>query len=141
VLVGPWPAPSGEKTSVTGPVSIVPAPYGRNLDRLARAARLRTMRVERFDADLWSKEGSDGPPAQSSRQKKLVRPDRWALRCGEYELDVEGRSAETPPLPGSCLYEASSASRWPPEVSVEVASPGGHRALRPRPAQLAWLLR
>ena len=119
VLVGAVARSIRGETSVTGPVSIVPAPYGRNLDRLARALGSDNAR-ERFDADLWGKEGSDGPPLKFAAET-LVRPDRWALRCGEYELDVEGRSAETPRYQ-ELLYEASRFE-VAAEVSVEVASP------------------
>jgi hypothetical protein len=119
VLVGAVARLIRGETNVTGPVSIVPAPYGRNLDRLARALGSAGAR-QRFDADTWGAEGTDGA-ALKLTPEQLVRPDRWALRCGEFELDVEGRSPETPRYQ-ELLYE-SLRFEVAEEVSVEVAAP------------------
>lgn len=119
VLVGAVARGIRGETGATGPVAIVPAPYGRNLDRLARALVSAHAR-ERYDTEMWGTGGSDGPPIKLDAEK-LVRPERWALRCGEHDVDVEGRSAETPRYQ-ELLYE-SSRFEVAAEVSVEVAAP------------------
>lgn len=119
VLVGAVARSIRGETNATGPVSIVPAPYGRNLDRLAKALGSAGAR-ERSGADLWGREGSDGPALKLTAEN-LVRPERWALRCGEFEVDVEGRSSETPRYQ-ELLYE-SSRFEVAADVSIEVASP------------------
>ena len=118
VLVGPVArAIRGERGS-HGPVSIVPAPYGRNLDRLARAlwsahARLRVEPGE-------DPSGSDTVPVKLTAEK-LVRGERWMLRCGAHDLDVEGRQPRAPRYQ-ELLYEAARFE-LAGGVSVEVGSP------------------
>ena len=119
VLVGSVARAIRGETGTSGPVSIVPAPYGRNLDRLARALVSAHAR-ERYDADMWGGGGSDGPHLKLDAEK-LVRPERWALRCGEHDLDVEGRSPEAPRFQ-ELLYE-SSRFEVASEVTIEVAAP------------------
>lgn len=119
VLVGAVARSIRGETNAAGPVSIVPAPYGRNLDRLARALGSAGAR-ERLEAGSWGSGGTDAP-ALKLTPEQLVRPDRWALHCGEFELDVEGRSPETPRYQ-ELLYE-SSRFEVAEEVSVEVAAP------------------
>lgn len=119
VLVGAVARSIRGEAGATGPVSIVPAPYGRNLDRLARALTSAHAR-ERYDAQLLGHDGSDGSSVKFTGEK-LVRPERWALRCGEYDLDVEGRSSETPRYQ-ELLYEASRF-QVAEEVSIEVGAP------------------
>jgi hypothetical protein len=119
VLVGAVARAIRGETGASGPVAIVPAPYGRNLDRLARALVSAHAR-ERYDVEMWGTGGSDGPPIKFDTER-LVRSDRWALRCGEHELDVEGRSPETPRFQ-ELLYE-SSRFQVTSEVTVEVAAP------------------
>ena len=121
VLVGPVANAIRGDTSARGPVAIVPAPYGRNLDRLARAltaahARLRPASSRATPPDL---------PTETVAVKldadKLLRSDRWPLRCGEHDLDIEGRSARSSRYQ-ELLYEAARFE-LAPEVSVEVAAP------------------
>ena len=119
VLVGAVARAIRGETGASGPVAIVPAPYGRNLDRLARALVSAHAR-ERYDSGMWATGGSDGPPVKFDAER-LVRLERWALRCGEHDLDVEGRSPETPRFQ-ELLYE-SSRFEVAAEVSVEVAAP------------------
>jgi hypothetical protein len=119
VLVGAVARAIRGETRARGPVAIVPAPYGRNLDRLARAL-VSTHARERYDAEMWGTGGSDGPPIKFDAEK-LVRPERWALRCGDHDLDVEGRAPETPRFQ-ELLYE-SSRFEVASEVTVEVAAP------------------
>ena len=120
VLVGPVASAIRGDSSARGPVAIVPAPYGRNLDRLARAlmsarARLRT----EGDPGLYTT-AADTVPVKLDAEK-LLRAERWALRCGEHDVDVEGRPAGSPRYQ-ELLYEASKFE-LAPEVSVEVAAP------------------
>jgi hypothetical protein len=53
--------------------------------------------------------------------EKLVRPQRWTLRCGVHDLDIEGRPAGVPRFQ-ELLYEAVKFE-LAPDVSIEVASP------------------
>jgi hypothetical protein len=118
VLVGPVARAIRGEAGAGGPVTIVPAPYGRNLDRLARAlwAAHARLRVE-------GGEGAGGAstvPVKLSADK-LVRAERWTLVCGEHELDVEGRPDGVPRYQ-ELLYEAGRVE-VADDVRVEVAAP------------------
>ncbi len=116
VLVGPVArAIRGEKRA-RGPVSIVPAPYGRNLDRLVRALHSAHAR-KRLD----SNPRHDTEEQVKLTPEKLVGASRWAVRCGMHELDVEGRPKGVPRYQ-ELLYEAN-AYELASELKVEVASP------------------
>jgi hypothetical protein len=121
VLVGPVARAIRGETTARGPVSIVPAPYGRNLDRLARALWSAHARL-RVDPDATRVGGVEGDtmPVKLTAEK-LLRAERWTLRCGDYDLDVEGRPADGPRYQ-ELLYEAARFE-VAPEVSVEVAAP------------------
>lgn len=113
VVVGPVGAAIRGDASARGPVAIVPAPYGRNLERLARAlnsahARRRGAR----DAENL---------AIKMNAEKLASPERWMLRCGVHDLDIEGRAAGLPRYQ-ELLYEAGSFE-LEPGLKVEVGSP------------------
>ncbi len=117
VLVGAVGEEIRANARVGGPVAIVPAPYGRNLDRLSRAlssahARLR-MRP--------GKESEENSVPVKMNAEKLSRGLRWELRCGAYDLDIEGRPDGLPRYQ-ELLYEASRFE-IATDVSVEVASP------------------
>ena len=119
VLVGAVARSVRGSGPVDGPVSIVPAPYGRNLDRLARALAAAKA-AERIDGN------PAGPAAQSTTAvriapDRLVRAERWTLSCGEVPLDVEGRSADTPRYQ-ELLYESVRVT-LADDVTVEVAAP------------------
>jgi hypothetical protein len=129
VLIGsPALAIRGEVTA-RGPVAIVPAPYGRNYDRLATAlvgqhAGLRSDRVVGVDRGV--------PVPVKLTADKLARGRRWLLRFAGYDLDVEaaGKNAvgahsdgeAVAPRYQELLYE-SNRFELSPGVSVEVASP------------------
>jgi hypothetical protein len=117
VLVGAVARAIRGETGARGPVAIVPAPYGRNLDRLVRALT-SAHACERFEGELT---GPGSGNAVKLSAEDFVQPKRWTLRCDEHELDVEGRSAETPRYQ-ELLYEASRFD-VAEEVSVEVAAP------------------
>ena len=53
--------------------------------------------------------------------EKLVRGQRWTLRCGAHDLDIEGRAAGSPSYQ-ELLYEAARFE-LAGDLSVEVASP------------------
>lgn len=113
VVVGPIGAAIRGDTSARGPVAIVPAPYGRNLERLSRAlsaAHARRRGVTEAD-NVAIKMTAD----------KLAGPQRLTLRCGENDLDIEGRAAGLPRYQ-ELLYEAG-AFELEPGLKVEVASP------------------
>jgi hypothetical protein len=126
VVVGAVAKAARGSKEASGPVAIVPAPYGRNFERLARAFGSAHARL-RVDGDTQS-EGEALPVKITA--DKLARGRHWALRFGVHELDVEAASAgdQQPggakPLPGyqELLYEANRFE-LAAGVSVEVASP------------------
>ncbi len=106
-----------------GPVAIVAAPYGRNLDRLARAlsaahARLRT--DPRPSGGLGGSLAVQSPLARLTPEQ-LLRVERFALRCGDHDLDIEGHPHGAPSYQ-ELLYEASRLDVVA-ELAVEVAAP------------------
>jgi hypothetical protein len=113
VLVGELARAIRGEQSRGRPVAIAPAPYGRNLDRLARALHSADAKL-RIDRDRTSEAEVKLTP------EKLVRGTRWALRCGEYDIDVEGRPHGVPRYQ-ELLYEANRFE-LAPELSIEVAS-------------------
>ncbi len=119
VLVGPAARAARGESGVRGAVAIVPAPYGRNLDRLVRALWSGHARL-RVDTGVEGEGGADTVPVKMTAEK-LVRGERWTLRCGSHDLDVEGRQAAAPRYQ-ELLYEANRI-RLAENVTVEVASP------------------
>ncbi|MGH2844333.1 MAG: hypothetical protein ACRDKL_12240, partial [Solirubrobacteraceae bacterium] len=122
VLVGALARMARGDRAARGPVAIVPAPYGRNLDRLARAltgARAR----ERASATILGISAPNlGRPAPLRlTNEQLLRPAGWTLSCGSHELDIEGRPTG-PPSYQELLYEAARLE-LAQGVAVEVASP------------------
>ena len=116
VLVGPAADAIRGNAEAKGPTAIVPAPYVRNLERLSRAlwsahARLR---VEGPTAP-----GQETLPVKLTAEK-LAAGERWSLRCGSYDLDIEGRPTGAPTYQ-ELLYEASM-HELAPDVKVEVAA-------------------
>jgi hypothetical protein len=120
VLVGAVArAVRGEK-GASGPVAIVPAPYGRNLDRLAMGLNAVHAR-QRSHGELIGAAPISSGAALKLTAEMLVRPERWELRCGEHDLDIEGRPSGSPSYQ-ELLYEAVRF-KVSGEVSVEVAAP------------------
>jgi hypothetical protein len=136
VVVGPVAHAIRGDVSARGPVAIVPAPYGRNFERLATGLVAQ-------HAGLRSDRGLSAPGRPTDRGAtvavkltgdKLARGRRWMLRFGGYDLDVEGagkRAAGARATPdGSVhapgyqelLYEAGRF-QLAEGLSVEVASP------------------
>jgi hypothetical protein len=118
VLVGPVAAAIRGLDLDGGPVAIVPAPYRRNLERLAGALDSARACIRLDGAGITGE--TDATPTKLTADK-LARGQLWTLRCGAHDLDIEGHA------PGitsyqELLYEASS---FQPAMglSVEVASP------------------
>lgn len=105
-----------------GPLAIVPAPYRRNLERLARALSAEHAR-ERFDRANAA--AADPVPIKLTAEK-LAERTRWTLRCGAEDIDVEcgvraAGSDRGIPSYQELLYEAGRFE-LDVDVSVEVAS-------------------
>jgi hypothetical protein len=120
ILVGAAARALRGERGATGPVAIVPAPYGRNLDRVARALCSAHARLRVDDRSGAGPAATASPPLKLTAES-LLRGERWTLSCGTHELDLEGRSPGAPRYQ-ELLYEAS---RFEPasELLVEVASP------------------
>ncbi len=118
VLVGAVAEAIRGHRGATGPVSIVLAPYRRNLERLARALASADACIRLDGAGITGE--ADTTPTKLTAEK-LARDQLWTLRCGTHDLDIE---AQAPGIPGyqDLLYEASRFD-LAPEISVEVASP------------------
>jgi hypothetical protein len=121
VLVGPVARAIRGEAAARGPVAIVPAPYGRNLERLANALNSVHARERAHGELIGVAGGASSAHAPKLRADAMIRPERWPLRCGEHELDVEGRPAGSPSyqelLYDSVRFEVS------PGVAIEVAAP------------------
>jgi hypothetical protein len=103
-----------------GPVAIVPAPYGRNLERLARALLSAHAKL-RIDGAADPQSAAAETMQVKITAEKLVRGQRWTLRCGSHDLDIEGRPPGVPRYQ-ELLYEAVRFE-LAPGVNIEVASP------------------
>lgn len=120
VIVGPVAHALRGDVDAKGAVAIVPAPYGRNLERLSRALGSAHARV-RIDGSPRAANGEPDTVSVSMSIEKLARGLRWTLRCGMYDLDIEGRPPGVPRYQ-ELLYEAGRFDPAP-GVSIEVASP------------------
>jgi hypothetical protein len=120
VLVGAMARSIRGDSAARGPVSIVPAPYGRNLDRLAHALTSARSQERTHGEPVGAARAPSGQPLKLNAEM-LVRSQRWELRCGDHELDVEGRPHGAPSYQ-ELLYEAVRFT-ISPEVSLEVAAP------------------
>jgi hypothetical protein len=118
VLVGPVAAAIRGHEADAGPVAIVPAPYRRNFERLARALDAAGASIRVDGAGLGGE--VDTTPTKLSAEK-LGRGQLWTLRCGAHDLDVEGHIPAITSYQ-NLLYEASRFEPAP-GLSVEVASP------------------
>lgn len=121
VLVGPVARLIRGYEDAAGPVSVVPAPYGRNLERLSRALIAAQARA-RSNAHLAGVMPHliDASPVKLEMEQ-LVGPGRWELCCGAHDLDVEGRPFGVPSYQ-ELLFETVRVD-VAPEVPIEVAGP------------------
>ncbi|MGZ4312654.1 MAG: hypothetical protein ACXVR1_11185 [Solirubrobacteraceae bacterium] len=138
VVVGPVAHAIRGDATARGPVAIVPAPYSRNWDRLARALVSEHAGL-RSDRGLPGSGERGDAVAVKLTPDKLARGRRWMLRFGEFDLDIEGsgtraagaraaghgRPAEEgtrAPRYQELLYEANRFE-VADGIDVEVASP------------------
>jgi hypothetical protein len=119
VLVGSVATALRSGAPANGPVAIVPAPYGRNLDRLSRALTSAHARM-RIDTGGVEQDTPDTMPVKMNAEK-LLRGPRWPLQCGVHKIDIEGRGPGLPRYQ-ELLYEAHTFE-LDPGLKVEVASP------------------
>lgn len=137
VVVGPVAHAIRGDVSARGPVGIVPAPYGRNFERLANALIAQHAGL-RSDRGLHGGGDREATVAVKLTADKLARGRRWMLRFSGYDLDVEGagkRAAGRVSSPRGAPDDAAEAPRYQEllyeagrfelaeGLSVEVASP------------------
>jgi hypothetical protein len=119
VLVGSVARILHGEPSTKGAVAIVPAPYGRNLDRLTRALWSSKAR------QLLPGDPTDGVSTGATipvklTPEKLIGPEPLELRCGNHELHIEGRPVGVPRFQ-ELLYEASRV-KLTDDLEIEVAA-------------------
>jgi hypothetical protein len=113
VLVGPIAETIRGAAGASGPAAIVPAPYRRNYERLARA-------LDASGARPRQSAGAEGARAKAAADTG-AGGQRWEFRTGIHFLDVEGRSSDTPGYQ-ELLYEAGRFE-LAAGLNVDVASP------------------
>jgi hypothetical protein len=127
VVVGPVAHAIRGDLHAKGPVAIIPAPYGRNFERLSSALIAARARL-RVDTGVGGGSPTTDTVPVKITAEKLARGARWTLRCGAYDLDIEGRGAPRASGPAATpryqelLYEAGRFE-FAPGLSVEAASP------------------
>jgi hypothetical protein len=117
VLVGPVAEAIRRSSATTGPVAIVPAPYRRNSERLARA--LASVHAS-LRPDAGARDHAEPMPAKTIVEM-LTAGRRLMFSCGAHYLDVEARPEEAPAYQ-ELLYEAGRFE-LADGLTVEVASP------------------
>jgi hypothetical protein len=131
VVIGPVAQAIRGDVNAKGPVAIVPAPYGRNYERLCTALVAEHAGLRADVGPSGAAKHADAVAVKLTPDK-LARGKRWMLRFGAYDLDIEGlagRDASGPRsgpdgTPGyqELLYEARR-EELAPGLAVEVASP------------------
>lgn len=125
VLVGSVAQAVHTGSVTAGPLAVVPAPYRRNMERLAQALAGAEARV-RNEWALAPGQAQDAPAQLTAAD--LMRDQVWSLCCGPLPIDVIGTAA--PSAHGGpeasdyqeLLYEATR-SELTTDLCVEVASP------------------
>lgn len=117
VLVGAVAESIRRRVPVAGAVAIVPAPYHRNFERLARALSCVQARPRVATELIGQPERQTFKPTA----EMFAGTRRWALRCGLHDLDVEGRPRGAPRYQ-ELLYEAGRFE-VAEGVAAEVAAP------------------
>ena len=116
VLVGPVArAIRGDAARGTG--GNRPGAVRRNLDRWLTPCGRSTRGCESTPARRRRRRDHAG----EATAEKLVRGQRWTLRCGVHDIDVEGRPTGVPRYQ-ELLYEAGRFELTP-DLKVEAASP------------------
>lgn len=118
VLVGPVARAIRGDHEADGPVTIVPAPYARNLERLSRALWAAHARLR-----LSQPDGSENTVPIKLTVERLSEGERWLLRCGERAIEIESHPAGVPGYQ-ELVYEAERLA-VADEVAVEVAGAEG----------------
>lgn len=118
VLVGPVAEAVRGNVLASGPVAIVPAPYRRNFERLARSLTAAHACL-RMDTGMSASDQETAPVKLTG--EKLARGQRWTLRCGSHDLDIEARPDGVPSYQ-ELLYEAGRY-QLSADLNVDVASP------------------
>jgi hypothetical protein len=109
VLIGAVAYAIRGDTVIRGPVAIVPAPYGRNFERLTRAlvAQRAGLRAERG----LSAGGLHAPVvAVRMTAENLARGRRWQLRFAGHDLDLEIDGREGPLQAGQAGQTAAGGA-------------------------------
>lgn len=134
VVVGPVARAIRGDRDARGPVAIVPAPYGRNWERLCAAlvAGHAGLRTEMSSPSAGTDVAQVTQAPVKLTAEKLARGRRWLLRCEGHDLDIEAAgshrdearsgSTEIGPRYQELLYE-SGRFDLAAGLSVEVASP------------------
>jgi hypothetical protein len=117
VLVGAAAEAVRGNPDAKGPVAIVPAPYGRNYERVSKALASSHARL-RIDATAT---GEVETMQVKLTAEKLARGQRWTIRCDNHDLDVEGHPSGARSYQ-ELLYEAGRF-HLAADVSIDVASP------------------
>ena len=128
VVVGPVAHAIRGDSRAQGAVAIVPAPYARNYERLARA-------LIAAHAGLRSERGMPGAGARTEAVtvqlsgEKLARGRRWMLRFGDYDLDVErsAHHAAGAAADGAAAAGAAVAGAAAPADEVHMGREAGAR--------------
>jgi hypothetical protein len=128
VLVGPVARAIRGESGAAGPVAIVPAPYGRNWERLCTALVAGRAGLRSDASAHGTGQASASNPVKLTAEK-LSRGRRWLLRCGNYDVDIEGlplhesgAAEEAGPGYQELLYEAARFE-IAEGLSTEVAAP------------------
>jgi hypothetical protein len=106
----------GDQTAA-GPVAFVPAPYQRNLERLASAL---TTAHARQRIDRPPEDDTEPPTSTVKLSADKLDGTSWKLRCGDHDLDIEAPSAGVPHYQ-DLLWEAAPF-QLEPGLTVQVAS-------------------
>jgi hypothetical protein len=116
IVVGEVGRATRGDTNANGPVAIVPAPYARNFERLSRALAQAHARRRVLPG---SAEEETAPVKLTAEM--LASGGSWRLRCGDHDLDIEGRTPGVPRYQ-ELLWEAAPFE-LEPGLKVQVASP------------------
>jgi len=102
------------------PATIVPAPYGRNLDRVSAALASVKAGIRPVSAAAVGLAGADVVLARRRiTADELLGSERLTLRCSDFDLDIEARPEGVPSYQ-DLLFDASRveiAAGLSPEVA------------------------
>jgi hypothetical protein len=131
VVVGPVAHAIRGDVAAQGPVAIVPAPYGRNYERLTKALIAEHAGL-RSDRGIGGHADRGDAVTVKLTVDKLARGRRWMLRFGDYDLDVEGAGARAAGARDSSPGRSASSGGPPPRPEAD------GRARAPRYQELLY---